>query len=297
MSAAAAINQKKDHSDQILVLTFVAETPAGPIRCGLNIHKVREVIETGHLSPLPKDYAPFVAVHDLRGVPVPVMPLIQVFNRQKDPEPVHGGRILIVEIQNKTIGVHVAATGRIRAFRNSEVLVPPTALEQMKSRFFNGVINTDQGYVYMLDIEEILDSFGITLDRSGHSQAEKPVFEGKRVLVVEDSKLYQKKIAQFFTAWGCVLEFAGNGQEALETLKKRSYGFDLIFSDIEMPVMNGIEFATRIKSMPEANRIPLVFNSSLSNSALIEEITREGLGSYIVKFDQEAIRERLSKLL
>jgi two-component system, chemotaxis family, chemotaxis protein CheV len=284
------------NSEQILVLSFQVDTPTGAVPCGLNVHKVREVVECSGLNFLPKEYAPFMGIFDLRGMPVPVMPLTSVF-AGSEPETSGRGRILIIELQDKAIGLHVASTGRIQSYPSVEVREPPAALEGMKSRFFNGMLRTGSGYVYLLDVESILDSFGLSLDGESRTEGLKPEFAGKRVLVAEDSRLYQKKIRQIFEAWGCVLEVAANGQEALDLAEKHSYKFDLVFTDIEMPVMNGIEFATKLKMIPKAATIPIVFNSSLSNPMLIEEIKEQGLGGYIVKFNQDAIHAEVAKSL
>ncbi|MGE4231713.1 MAG: chemotaxis protein CheV [Bacteriovoracia bacterium] len=295
---SAVTTRQKESAEHLLVLSFLVETPVGSIHCGMNVHKIREVIEASHLSPLPNGYTPFVGIHELRGVPIPIMRLDYVFNREmKTPFQSEQGRIIVTELQGKTVGLLVSSTGRIRSFHNSEVLAPPSALEGIKTRFFNGVLNDDLGYTYLLDLESILESFGLSLDRDVSVAGEKPIFEGKQILVVEDSKLYQKKLKSIFTAWGCQLLFANNGKEALEILKQKAYDFDLIFCDIEMPIMNGIEFATKVKKIPEANRIPLVFNSSLSNPALISEIKEKSLGGYIIKFDQDTIREEIGKVL
>ena len=68
----------------------------------------------------------------------------------------------------------------------------------------------------------------------------------KKVLLVEDiatnikvAELYLKKI-------GCSVKTAMNGEDAIEILKKDA--FDVIFLDIEMPVMNGFETTKRIRS-------------------------------------------------
>ncbi|MGZ3711711.1 MAG: chemotaxis protein CheW [Bdellovibrionota bacterium] len=289
---------KIGHTDQILVLIFHVDTPAGSIACGLNIHKVREVVETTNLSVLPSEYAPFIALHDLRGIPTPVMPLDAVFqgshelekNREK-------ARILIIELQEKTIGLLVASTGRIQSFSSAEVREPPAALEGVKARFFNGVLRTDKGYIYLLDIEAILHSSGFSLDGECQIDGQTPIFQGKRVLVVEDSKLYQKKIKQIFSAWGCELDFANHGQEGLDLLKKNNFLYDLVFTDIEMPIMGGIEFAKALKNLPEGKGMPILFNSSLSNPRLIEEVKALGLGEYIIKFNQEIIHEEVAKIL
>ena len=297
MGAAKKTLDLAGSAEQLLVLSFEVAAPEGRIACAMNIHKVREVVECRGLSPLPAGYAPFVGVHDLRGCPVPVMPLEAVFRTGTAFDASRPGRVLVVELQGKRIGLLVAGTGRILSFRGDEVLEPPAALAGIKGQFFNGMLRGASGYLYLLDLEGILDAFGISLDGEVSTQAEKPLFAGKRVLVVEDSRLYQKKIQAIFAAWGCELFFAANGREALEVLEGRKGDVDLIFTDIEMPTMNGIELAVKVKASPAFGRIPLVFNSSLSNPMLIEEVKEKALGGYIVKFDQAAIRAEVARAL
>jgi PAS domain S-box-containing protein len=64
-----------------------------------------------------------------------------------------------------------------------------------------------------------------------------------RILVVEDNPINQRVIGRMLEVLGCFAHFAGHGREAIETLEKQRY--DLVFMDVQMPVMDGLE-ATRI---------------------------------------------------
>mgnify|MGYP000865121751 CR=1 FL=1 len=115
--------------------------------------------------------------------------------------------------------------------------------------------------------------------------------------MVEDSKLFQKKTKLLFEKLGLETVMADNGADGLKRLEEHSYRFDFIFSDLEMPIMNGIDFIRELKKRPPARDIPILINSSLSNPALIRDIENEQLGRYIVKFDEDLIYKELDILL
>ncbi len=91
---------------------------------------------------------------------------------------------------------------------------------------------------------------------------------------------------------GFEVVLAKDGIEGLETAKKDT-NFDIIFSDIEMPLMNGIEMIRKIKQIPEISIIPVLFHSSISNEELMSQIKSEQLGDYITKFDEDTILGQL----
>jgi len=88
----------------------------------------------------------------------------------------------------------------------------------------------------------------------------------KRILLVDDSLSARMIIRQYLEIVGCQgAEFkeAQNGQKAIEALKEAS--FDLIVTDMNMPVMDGNEFLKRVKASPKYNRIPVIIISSAAN--------------------------------
>ena len=75
-------------------------------------------------------------------------------------------------------------------------------------------------------------------------------------LVVDDSMLIRHTVCRFLEERGFAVESATNGQEALESVKRRRP--DLIITDMEMPKMTGSELITALKGHPETAQIPVV---------------------------------------
>ena len=65
-----------------------------------------------------------------------------------------------------------------------------------------------------------------------------------RILVVEDNLINQKVASRILHQFGYAADIVGDGQQALETLENKKY--DLVFLDMQMPVMGGVEAAQRI---------------------------------------------------
>jgi two-component system chemotaxis sensor kinase CheA len=88
-----------------------------------------------------------------------------------------------------------------------------------------------------------------------------------------------------------ILEAAGyevtlnvNGKEALDTLTK-SQAFDLVISDIEMPVLDGIALVKAIRSSSSIQQLPIVLVTSLSEEKKRKEGIKAGANAYFVKGD------------
>jgi CheY-like chemotaxis protein len=75
-------------------------------------------------------------------------------------------------------------------------------------------------------------------------------------LVVDDSMLIRHTVCRFLEERGFSVESATNGQEALESVKRRRP--DIVITDMDMPKMSGSELITALKSQPETANIPVV---------------------------------------
>jgi CheY-like chemotaxis protein len=80
------------------------------------------------------------------------------------------------------------------------------------------------------------------------------------VLVVDDDPKNAKIVGAYLKAGGYQVEFAGDGEDALERL--RSFPPDLILLDVFMPAMSGLELSEALKSDPRTRGIPILAMSS-----------------------------------
>ena len=104
------------------------------------------------------------------------------------------------------------------------------------------------------------------------------------ILVAEDNIINQKLVKQILLNYGVTVELANNGLEAFE--KRKSSNYDLIFMDIQMPVMDGIEATHEIINYEieeKLEHIPIVALTANALNGDKEKFISEGLDEYIPK--------------
>jgi len=108
-------------------------------------------------------------------------------------------------------------------------------------------------------------------------------FHGK-ILVAEDNFINQKLVKQILLRYGVEVELANNGLEAFE--KRKGSNYDLIFMDIQMPVMDGIEATHEIINYEveeKLTHIPIIALTANALNGDKERFLEEGLDEYIPK--------------
>ncbi|MGA2072279.1 MAG: response regulator [Terriglobia bacterium] len=119
------------------------------------------------------------------------------------------------------------------------------------------------------------------------------------VLIVDDSSVMRKIVGRSLRQAGLdvvqVLE-ASNGSEALTLARENS--LDLILSDINMPVMDGMEFVRQLRGLESAQQTPVVMITTEAGEAHVVQALSLGASGYIRKpFTPEQIKERVIPLL
>lgn len=97
------------------------------------------------------------------------------------------------------------------------------------------------------------------------------LLSGLHVLILEDHAVNQELIQGQLSAIGMHPFIVSNGEEALEVLRQGEFEFDLIITDLEMPRMDGYEFASIMLNQAEDREIPLI---ALSGNALEQTRTK-----------------------
>jgi two-component system, chemotaxis family, chemotaxis protein CheY len=120
-----------------------------------------------------------------------------------------------------------------------------------------------------------------------------------RTLIVDDSSVMRKIVERALRQAGLNLEVvyeAGSGAEGLEVLKAQKV--DLILSDINMPVMDGLEFVRQIRAQNLAPGVPVVMITTESSEEHVKQAIQAGARGYIRKpFTAEQVKERILPLV
>jgi two-component system chemotaxis response regulator CheY len=119
------------------------------------------------------------------------------------------------------------------------------------------------------------------------------------VLIVDDSaairKILQRVLRQTDLPLGEIHE-AGDGTEAVEILKTRTFG--LVLSDINMPQMDGLQLLARIKEMENMKNVPVIMITTEGGQGRVMEAVQLGAAGYVRKpFTADQIKEKLAGIV
>jgi len=117
-----------------------------------------------------------------------------------------------------------------------------------------------------------------------------------RILILEDDAFQRRFLQLYLEGAGFDVEYGENGIEGIKILKI-SDPFDLIMSDLNMPVMNGMEFLKEVKKDKDLNSIPVVMLSKIDDEEVKKEAQSLGAFYFMEKpFTNEKISNVLKSL-
>lgn len=118
----------------------------------------------------------------------------------------------------------------------------------------------------------------------------------KRILLVDDSPFFRNMLAPMLNVAGYEVQAVNDAKEALK-LSQGDAHFDLIISDIEMPDMDGFEFAKQVKSDGSRwRKTPLLALSSHATAQDMDRGRAVGFDDYIAKFDREGLMRSIERM-
>ena len=276
----------------------------GRQRFGINVFKVKEVLQCPPLTSLPKLNHFIKGVAHIRGTTISVI----------DLSAATGGRpltstencfIIISEYNRSIQGFLVNSVERIINMNWEAIMPPPQG--SGRSSYLTAVTEIEDELVEILDVEKILDeispvktaiskelSEAITIDKEQHYH----------IMVIDDSTVARKQIIRSLESLNLQIDTAKDGKEALIKLKNIASEMDdvsveipLIISDIEMPEMDGYTLTAEIRDDPKLKNIKVVLHTSLSgvfNQAMVEKV---GANDFIAKFNPDELAASVNKHL
>ena len=118
----------------------------------------------------------------------------------------------------------------------------------------------------------------------------------KEILVIDDSPVVLKQLRDAVRGAGHRVVGVLNGKSGLTTAQ--AYKYDLIFTDINMPGMNGLELIRELRKLPNYNKTPIIVLSTESNQEMLAEGKKLNVLAWMVKpFNADAVQAALGSIL
>ena len=130
-------------------------------------------------------------------------------------------------------------------------------------------------------INECLGTYIIN-DEKEYSKGE---FKGKKMLLAEDIEINREIVLALLEDTGIDIDCAENGKKALEAIKKSPDKYDIVFMDVQMPKMDGLEATRRIRALPalENSNLPIIAMTANVFKDDIDKCLAAGMNAHLGK--------------
>ncbi len=267
-------------------------------RYGINVFKVKEVLQCPKLTAMPNLHRLVKGIAHIRGQTLSVIDLSLAIGG-RPTQSTENCFVVIAEFNRTTQAFLVSSVERIINMHWEAILPPPEGAG--KANYLTAVTNIDNELVEILDVEKILAEIAPTDESMDESisqdiaQAEQEKAIVRRILIADDSTVARKQVQRAIESLGfeCILARDGKDahQQLLEMAKEGSIydQISLVISDIEMPEMDGYTLTAEIRRNADLKDLYVILHSSLSgvfNQAMVERV---GANSFIAKFNPDEL--------
>ncbi|SMF36192.1 two-component system, chemotaxis family, response regulator CheV [Alteromonadaceae bacterium Bs31] len=268
---------------------------------GINVFKVKEVLQCPPLSEIPKRNPVVRGVAHIRGGTIPIMDLRQATG-YPPLDDIQNCFVIITEYNRSTQGFLVRAVERIVNMNWGDIHPPPKGAG--RENYLTAVTEVEGKLVEIIDVEKILAEVSpLPSEVSAEviESAQREIVVHKHVLIVDDSTIARKQIQKVMQSLGCKTTLKKDGREALDYLEHLvEQGVDpyhellLIISDIEMPEMDGYTFTAEVRASPPLKEMHIILHTSLSgvfNEAMVKKV---GANDFLAKFNPDELANRVN---
>lgn len=259
---------------------------------GINVLKVREIINPLPITQIPRSHEYVEGVIHLRDEVITVVNLAKVLHLPASEQP-EQDKFIITEFNQIRIAFRVHSVSRIHRISWEQIDKPHT-LSASQQPYATGIIKLEENMAILLDFEKIVVEINPELGGSIESLRSLGPRERslKRIVVAEDSAVLRQLLKDTLTEAGYEnLLFFENGKDAWEHLEELANNdsiepsdeVQLIITDIEMPQMDGHHLTKKVKNNLRLANIPVVIFSSLITQDLYHKGEQVGASSQVSK--------------
>ncbi|WP_372858845.1 chemotaxis protein CheV [Pseudoalteromonas sp.] len=277
----------------------------GRQRFGINVFKVREVLQCPPLTSMPKSNPYIRGVAHIRGQTISVIDLSMAVGGRPIKN-IEDSFIIIAEYNRTVQGFLVGGVERIVNMNWEKIMPPPSGAGRYS--YLTAVTEIENELVEILDVEKILNEIcpvntTVSEDVAAQGNIQKDLGE-RIVFIADDSAVARNQVKRALEPLGVTTELAKNGKEALKRLKEIAEldcvnditeRVGLLISDVEMPEMDGYTLTAEIKADPKLAPLHVILHTSLSgvfNQAMIEKV---GADDFIAKFNPDELATAVNK--
>lgn len=266
----------------------------------INVNKVREILLWQGCRPVPTATEALVGITTVRDVILPLIDL-RVFLGVNSQVPMDQTKVMIVEFNDLRLGFLVDSVERIRQV-NAEDL-DSSKMRGISDKWVLYVIKNDERNILLLDYEAIVQETAPAVaehmfDKQRLSAYHRQVghVEDFHILVADDSPLLRQQICDVLRQSGFTSIYpVKDGAEAKELLIDKQENFDLLISDIEMPLLDGISLVKDLRANSATADMPVILFSSIMVKDLMDQADRLKI-THILKPDVYNLVEGVMKL-
>ena len=267
---------------------------------GINVFKVKEVLQCPKLTLMPKSSPIVRGVANIRGGTIPILDLSMATGAAPLAN-IANSFVIITEYNTKIQGFLVHSVERIVNMNWEDIHPPPKGTG--RDHYLTAVTRIDNQLVEIIDVEKILAevapvseniSAGVVTEEVAHKAL------SLRVLTVDDSSVARKQVTRCLQTVGVEVTALNDGRQALEFLrklvdegKKPEEEFLMMISDIEMPEMDGYTLTAEIRNDPRMQKLHIILHTSLSgvfNQAMVKKV---GADDFLAKFRPDDLAARV----
>ena len=273
---------------------------AGEQLYGINVFKVKEVLQCPHLTVMPKSSPVVRGVASIRGGTIPIIDL-SLATGGSGVTDVKGSFVIITEYNTKVQGFLVRAVERIVNMNWEEIHPPPRGTG--RDHYLTAVTRLDEQLVEIIDVEKVLSEVAPTSETISAGVIDQETQDravALRVLTCDDSSVARKQVARCLESVGVEVVAFNDGRQTLNFLKDlaaqgRSIQdeFLMLISDIEMPEMDGYTLTAEIRADQALKDMHIVLHTSLSgvfNQAMVKKV---GADDFLAKFRPDDLAARV----
>lgn len=267
---------------------------------GINVFKVKEVLQCPRLTIMPRSSPVVRGVANIRGSTLSILDL-SLATKKPALQDLTNSFAVIVEYNTKVLGFLVRSVERIVNMNWEDILPPPKGVGS--DHYLTAVTHVDDQMVEIVDVEKVLaevapvsELLSVSIaDEETHAKA-----SSSRVLVVDDSSVARKQIIRCLQNLGIEAVAQNDGRQALNYLKglvadgkKPSEEFVMMISDIEMPEMDGYTLTTEVRQDPVMCDMHILLHTSLSGVFNQSMVKRVGANDFLAKFRPDDLANRV----